>query len=351
MIDEHPVTVLDEPIVYRGVEEFFVGNDPDLEMQSESQMMWLSTPAEHDPTRLFERFMMNAFVEIFTMRPLAQWFHTPPISEMCRGHIGKAHIAGWNDSERVEGATYLDMSIEEFLDGHVFHQSVRHDRPVPPFFFPKYAESEPDMVFVIRIEGSARSMTVPVYVQMKMHQGASVFAESVSDTAPGCSPHVPIVSEEDLRRYCPDNVYISIMVTHPMEWTRLMPSRPLFQMKGAEDVQRVAIQVDDDNFDEIFPKECVEFIQKIQRMTRRWLVDGKHCRSPVELCRQGHSLPRHDDVERINQLATDMFSVCEAVNVNEAQDMHTDDEKGTLDGNGLNLLPRSKPKVLRLKKE
>jgi len=60
------------------------------------------------------------------------------------------------------------------MDAHVNQGSTRNNISVAPFFFPKSKPSGPDLIFFIRIDGVR---LVPVFVQMKLHQGSSNFSE------------------------------------------------------------------------------------------------------------------------------------------------------------------------------
>ncbi|KAG0196309.1 hypothetical protein BGX33_001785 [Mortierella sp. NVP41] len=114
------------------------------------------------------------------------------------------------------------MSMEEFMDAHVNHGSTRNNMPVAPFFFPKSKPSGPDLVFFIRIDDAR---LVPDFVQMKLHQGSSNFSEMdwndalSTVSAPKIEGHT-----KNFRKYCPDNVYISMSVAYPTKWTVKLPA-------------------------------------------------------------------------------------------------------------------------------
>lgn len=95
---------------------------------------------------VFERFMMNVFSETFHTRPLSDWPHQPPISEMCPALVGKVEIVGWREPGHEQGTNHSMMSMEEFMDAHVNHQSTLSNMPVAPFFFPRSKPSGPDLV-------------------------------------------------------------------------------------------------------------------------------------------------------------------------------------------------------------
>ncbi|KAI8345068.1 hypothetical protein B0O80DRAFT_504678 [Mortierella sp. GBAus27b] len=145
------------------------------------------------------------------------------------------------------------MSMEEFMDAHVNHESTRNNMPVAPFFFPKSNPSGPDLVFFIRIDGAR---LVPVFVQMKLHQGSSNFSEKdwndalSTVSAPKIEDHA-----KTFRKYCPNNVYIT--------------SSTFRTLKGPSGVQQVVINVSDDNIGDIFSQEHVEFIDRFKNARKR----------------------------------------------------------------------------------
>lgn len=143
------VTALDKPFVSRAVENY-IARDPYFKKETRQQMR-LSTSGA-DQGSMFEHFMKSVFSETFNTRPLSEWPHHPPISEMCEALVGKVEIVGWRDPGLEQGMTHKNMSMEEFMDAHVNHQLTRNNKAVTPFFFPKSKPSGPDMVFFIRID-------------------------------------------------------------------------------------------------------------------------------------------------------------------------------------------------------
>ena len=105
---------------------------------------------------------------------------------------------------------------------------------------------------------------VPVFVQMKLHQGSSNFSERdwnealSTVSAPKIEDHA-----KTFRKYCPDNVYISMIVAYPTKWTDNLPGSSELP-KDPSGVQQVVVNVSDDNFGDIFPKEHVEFIDRFK---------------------------------------------------------------------------------------
>ncbi|KAF9080259.1 hypothetical protein BGX23_002403, partial [Mortierella sp. AD031] len=267
IIQGHAVTVLDEPFVSKAVENYFVAMDPYFKKETRRQMLSTSAP---DQGCMFEHFMMSVFSETFKARPLSEWPHQPAISEMCRALVGKVKIVGWKEPGFEQGTTHKNMSMKEFTDAHVNHQSTFNNKPVAPFFFPKSWLSGPDMVFFLQIDGSK---VVPAFAQMKLHQKSSSFSErGWENTLSTVSAKKITNHANDFQQYCPDKVYISMIVAYPTKWTSKLPtsSNPIFDASG---VQQVVINVGDNNFGEIFPKEHIEFIDKLKNAGRHSATD------------------------------------------------------------------------------
>ncbi|KAI8595060.1 hypothetical protein EDD21DRAFT_425759 [Dissophora ornata] len=266
----HVMTVLNEPFVMKAVENYFFTVDPYFRKATRRRMQLSNSASDHG--FIFESFMMSVFSETFNTRPLSEWPHQPPISEMCAALVGKVEIVGWKEPGLEQGTTHKNMSMEEFMDAHVNQQSTWNNKAIAPFYFPKSKPSGPDMVFFIRIQGKL----FPVFAQLKLHQKSTNFTpEEWKDaystvSAPKIESHA-----KDFRKYCPEKAYISMIVAYPTKWTSKLPARPDVAL-DASGVQQVVINVSDNNFGEIFPKDHVEFIDRLKNTGKRSVgdVDG-----------------------------------------------------------------------------
>ncbi|KAG9064270.1 hypothetical protein KI688_003458 [Linnemannia hyalina] len=229
------VVVVDEPFVSKAVENYFVATDPYFKKEVRRIMRSSTASAQGS---VFEQFMMSVFSETFTRRPLSEWPHQPPISKMCPALVGKVEIVGWREPGVEQGTTYKNVSMQEFMDAHVNHQSVQNNKSVAPFFFPKSKPSGPDMLFFITINGCR---LVPVFVQMKLHQSSSTFSEKDWNDA------LSTVSAPKIESHAKD-------------------------FQDTSGVQQVVINVSDDNFGEIFPKDHVEF-DRLKNVRKRSAED------------------------------------------------------------------------------
>ncbi|KAG0294490.1 hypothetical protein BGZ98_001754, partial [Dissophora globulifera] len=73
---------------------------------------------------------------------------------------------------------------------------------------------------------------------------------------------------KNFRKYCPDNVYISMIVAYPTKWTDKLPALSELP-EDVSGVQRIVINISDNNFSDIFPKEHVKFINQLKNARKR----------------------------------------------------------------------------------
>ncbi|KAF9923540.1 hypothetical protein BGZ67_009769 [Mortierella alpina] len=74
---------------------------------------------------------------------------------------------------------------------------------------------------------------------------------------------------DDFLKYCPDNIYISMVVAYPMVCGPRLPPVVEVPEKDASGVLQVVIRVSDVNFGQIFPKEHVMFIDRLKNAGKR----------------------------------------------------------------------------------
>ncbi|KAF9152614.1 hypothetical protein DFQ26_000840 [Actinomortierella ambigua] len=264
IIKNDAVTVVDEPFVFKAVENYFNVIDPGLEVDLKSLMDRSDAVAKGN---LFERYMMTVFSETFKTRRLSDWSHRPRILSMCPDLAGEVEIVGWKDPCLLQGTTHERMSMEEFMDAHANHHSTRNNLPVAPFFFPHHCPSGPGMVFFIRIDGRK---VVPVFVQMKLHKSTSKLYKCDWDAALA-TVSAPCIRDhaKDFQNFCPDNIYISMVVAYPMICAPRLPEVVDVPEKEASGLQQVVIRVSETNFGKIFPKEHVQFIDRLKSAGKR----------------------------------------------------------------------------------
>lgn len=121
----------------------------------------------------------------------------------------------------------------------------------PYFFFLKSKPSGPDMIFFIRIDGTR---VIPVFVQLKLHQKPSSFSEKDWKDAL-CTVSAPKIEchAKDFRKYCPNNIYVSMIIAYPTKWTSKLPALPNTRLDSSG-VQQVVTHVGDNNFWRYLPQ-------------------------------------------------------------------------------------------------
>ncbi|KAG0034710.1 hypothetical protein BGZ82_005624 [Podila clonocystis] len=148
----------------------------------------------------------------------------------CAALVSQVEIVGWRDPGLKQGTTHKTMSMEEFMNVHVNHQSTRSNKLVAPIFLPQ-----------VQAVGTV--------------------------SAPKIESHT-----KNFRKYCPDNIYISMIVAYPTKWTAKLPAQSDATL-DASGVQQVVINVGDNNFGETFSKEHVEFVDTRMNVRMRFAED------------------------------------------------------------------------------
>jgi len=189
------------------------------------------------------------------------------------------------------------------MKAHVENGSKQGDQDIPPFYFPAPHVSGPDIVFFVRINGNI----YPCFVQLKLRQvleGSDV--EKALATVSSHAMQEKMKKEQEkmqkeqermqkeqkkqqkqrqqdsttsvqsdqqqpprLQDYCPTGTYISMVITYPAEVVKFQVVRPDPEPE-LEGLQRVSIDIDDNNFPKIFPSRHVEFLDKLKGHKRRF---------------------------------------------------------------------------------
>ncbi|KAK3843720.1 MAG: hypothetical protein J3R72DRAFT_489223 [Linnemannia gamsii] len=88
------------------------------------------------------------------------------------------------------------------------------------------------------------------------HKKVNRNQESSDCTQPPQSPR--------LQGYCPPGVYISMAMAYPAEVVKFQVVRPDPEPEP-EGLERVSINIDDNNFPQIFPERHVKFLDKLKQ--------------------------------------------------------------------------------------
>ncbi|KAG0099057.1 hypothetical protein BGZ93_009340 [Podila epicladia] len=252
IVNHNAVTVDDEPFVFKAVENYFAAMDPGFQTALKELMDRTDAAAQGN---IAERYMMTISSEKVKSQSLSDWPH---------------QARSWRCAlvlpARWRLLTGEDLHSCKFMDAHVNHHSTRNNTSVAPFFLPNKS-SGPDMVFFIRIDG--RRM-VPVFVQMKLHQSSATLYKKLWERALATFSASCVQDHcKDFQNFCPDNIYISMVVAYPVVCGSRLPPAVEVPKKDACGVQQVVIHVSDPNLSQIFPKEHVEFIDRFKKARKR----------------------------------------------------------------------------------
>ncbi|KAI8355366.1 hypothetical protein B0O80DRAFT_449081 [Mortierella sp. GBAus27b] len=286
-------TVLDEPFVLKATFNYFQEKDPSLVSAAERAMLHSNNASVHG--NMWEAMMPPVFVETFKSRPLSSW----PLltnSSLPDQLTGDVTIVGYDEQQPKLAASHRNLTTQQFMKAHVENGSKQGDQDIPPFYFPAPHISGPDIVFFVRIGDNI----FPCFVQLKLRQvleGSDVEKalatvsshamqekmdkeqEKVQKEQKKQQKHrqqdstVSIQSEQQqqpprLQDYCPTGTYISMVITYPAEVVKFQVVRPDPEPE-LEGLQRVSIDIDDNNFPKIFPRRHVEFLDKLKGHKRR----------------------------------------------------------------------------------
>ncbi|KAF9979804.1 hypothetical protein BGZ65_005990 [Modicella reniformis] len=123
------VTIVDEPFVFKAVENYFNTTDPAFQTDLRSLIDRTDAASQGN---IFERNMMTVFSETFKSQPLSDWPHQPPISERCPDLVGEVEIVGWTPARRrcrwESVWTLMSTTIQPF-NSHQSLGSVSNKKP------------------------------------------------------------------------------------------------------------------------------------------------------------------------------------------------------------------------------
>ncbi|KAF9945829.1 hypothetical protein BGZ72_000944 [Mortierella alpina] len=102
-----------------------------------------------------------------------------------------------------------------------------------------------------------RHSSAKLYNSMWKKALATVSASCIEDHA------------KDFQNFCPDNIYICMVIAYPMVCGARLPPVVEVPKKDARGVHQAVIRVSDVNFGQIFPKEHVMFIDRLKNAGKR----------------------------------------------------------------------------------
>ncbi|KFH61880.1 hypothetical protein MVEG_12308 [Podila verticillata NRRL 6337] len=295
-------TVLDEPFVLKATFNYFREKDPSLVSAAERAMLHSDNASVHGC--MWEACMPPIFIETFKTQPLSSW----PLlthSSLPDQLTGDVTIVGYDEQQPKPAVSHRSLTTQQFMKAHVENGSKQGDQDIPPFYFPAPHVSGPVIVFYIKINNKI----YPVFVQLKLRQvleGSDV--EKALATVSSHAMQEKMEKEQEkmekeqekmqkeqkqqiqqqrdsiasvqsdqqqpprLQDYCPTGTYISMVITYPAEVVKFQVVRPDPEPE-LEGLQRVSINIDDNNFPKIFPRRHVEFLDKLKGHKRRSEAD------------------------------------------------------------------------------
>ncbi|KAG0068454.1 hypothetical protein BGZ89_004695 [Linnemannia elongata] len=273
IVDGAARTFLDEPFVLMAAENYFKEKDSGFMKTTEWWVQQSDRAQAHGYA--WELMMMSVLTEAFKTRAFSDSPNEPSILFQCEELAGTAVIVGLDEHGLQRGISYEHISMKEFMDAHLYNSSMRDDRAVPPFFFPKAKPSGPNIVFIIRVKENL----FPVFVQLKLRQTlatSAIKAALKTVSAPAIETHV-----EDLGRFCPTHTYISMIVAYPAALVGKLPFRPepvyVYNLRPRPEdkhkrLTQVKVMIDSSNISEIFPQSHVDFLDGIKDPMKRQAV-------------------------------------------------------------------------------
>ncbi|KAG0353180.1 hypothetical protein BGZ54_002366 [Gamsiella multidivaricata] len=259
-------TTIDLPFVFRTIDNFFQKTDPGY-LQHQTDML-LTGRDETSGGKYWETMVPTKMEEVFHGRVIpTDLFNGAEIPhEMFHR---KVEIIGWTGVMQTTG--HEEMSMQEFLNAHYYHDSERNGDLMPPFFFPDEQVSGPDIVFVVRFiaptaDGSADVLDIkcPVFVQIKLRTRLNrPDAEKARATVQPAKIHGHGI---DIGHYCkPHKHYISLIVSYPAEVAKHFKNEPL-TMKHRKDITEIALTNDNKNIHSLFAAEYVTALKHVRRL-------------------------------------------------------------------------------------
>lgn len=281
------MVVLDDPLALKATINYFQENDPSLVSATERAMQYSDDPSVHG--NMWETMMPPVFVEAFKIRPLSSW----PLlnyASLPDQLIGEVTVVGYDERQPKLATSHRSITTLQFMKAHVEDNFKQGDEDVPPFYFPSPHISGPDIIFFVKIKGKI----YPCFVQLKLRQILEPRdAEKALSTVGGDAVRGKTSKEQttkkstqrkhdstsvqsnqqqpppQLQDYCPNGLYISMVIAYPAEVVYFQAVRPDLKPK-LEGLQRVSIRIDGDNFSRIFPRRHIEYLDNLKGHKRRY---------------------------------------------------------------------------------
>ncbi|KAF9201678.1 hypothetical protein BGZ59_002566 [Podila verticillata] len=251
-------TVLDEPFVLKATFNYFREKDPSLVSAAERAMLHSDNASVHG--NMWETCMPPVFIETFKSRPLSSW----PLlanSSLPDQLTGDVTIVGYDEHQPKLAASHRNLTTQQFMKAHVENDSKQvlegSDVEKALATVSSHAMQEKMEKEQEKMDKEQQKMQKEQKKQQKQRQRDSTASVQSDQQQP-----------LRLQDYCPTGAYISMVITYPAEVVKFQVVRPDPEPE-LEGLQRVSIDIDDNNFPKIFPSRHVEFLDKLKGHKRR----------------------------------------------------------------------------------
>ncbi|KAG0049592.1 hypothetical protein BGZ90_007308 [Linnemannia elongata] len=188
-------------------------------------------------------------------------------------------LAGYANHQTLR-TDFETMSLDTFLDTHVYHGSRKDGKSVPPFYLPVETPSGPDVVFVLHLDNHGYCS---VFVQLKCRRemtrtkGQSSFSTAESDEAQG---HL---QETMLQKYCTGHPkrFLGVVIAYPFEFAGVESTFPEIRRNGrilhiqGHALQCISLSMDKNNFHDLCLKNHTQALDLLKENKRQLdQIDG-----------------------------------------------------------------------------
>ncbi|KAK5796948.1 hypothetical protein F5H01DRAFT_401262 [Linnemannia elongata] len=271
-LGEHTATVLDEPLALRATVNYFRRSDPHF-YSAISAFLDSGSKASVNGHQ-WEIVVLPSLAHVFHDKILSTTDLVPNWEKSWYPMLnGKAEIAGYANHQTLR-TDFETMSLDTFLDTHVYHGSCKDGKSVPPFYLPVETASGPDVVFVLHLDNHGYC---PVFVQLKCRremtrtEGQSSFSTAETDEVQG---HL---QETMLQKYCTGHPkrFLGVVIAYPFEFAGVECTFPEIRRGGrvwliqGDALQCISLNMDKNNFHDLCLKNHMQALDLLKENKRQ----------------------------------------------------------------------------------
>ncbi|KAF9327766.1 hypothetical protein BGZ91_001317 [Linnemannia elongata] len=254
-LGEHTATVLDEPLALRATVNYFRRSDPHFS-SAISAFFDSGSKASVDGHQ-WEIVVLPSLAHVFHDKILSTTDLVPNWEKSWYPMLnGKAEIVGYANHLTL-GTDFETMSLDMFLDIHVYHGSCKDGKSVPPFYLPVETASGLDV--------------------MTRTEGQSSFSTAESDEAQGR------LQETMLQKYCTGcpKRFLGVVIAYPFEFAGVDSTFPEIRRGGriwfiqGDALQCISLNIDKNNFHDLCLKYNMQALVLLKENKRQLdQIDG-----------------------------------------------------------------------------